>query len=197
MKTIILCSFLWLLSGLAFGQSDKPGGFIGLTLGPSIPLGDFGDKSPDNEKANFAKTGYSDTFINLGHGITRHFGICAGIYYNQYDVDKVNTDLWWMVVGVNIGPMITFPLGEKLFIDLKPKIGIQLSNLVLDTYAAKKDMGSALGVDLRFSMRYNLFRNWCLLMDAGYIDANEKFLYDRTERIQALSAGVGIGYRLK
>ncbi len=56
-----------------FAQTNENKGFIGIALGPSIPLGDF------------AKTGYSDHLINFGYRFGQNFGICASVFYDQYN----------------------------------------------------------------------------------------------------------------
>ncbi len=56
MKNIVLS--LILLTSISIqlkAQNEK--GFIGISLGPSIPLGDLASKNPNNSAAGFANTG--------------------------------------------------------------------------------------------------------------------------------------------
>ena len=195
MKGSLLILALSLFAANLFAQTNENNCFIGIVMGPSIPLGDFADNSPANENADYAKTGYSDSFINFGYKIYKNFGVCASFSYNQYDVDKSGTDTWWMLVGIAAGPMFSFPVKNKFYFDLKPKLGYMLTNLVIDGYANEVNMGSGGGIDLRASFRYNFARRWCILTEAGYIYTNQKFPDGRKKKMQAITPQIGIAYR--
>jgi len=200
MKTLIsLLIFLplILLSQNAKAQSDERKGFIGIVLGPSIPLGEFKNNSLKNENGEILITGYSDSFVNFGYLFNQNLGICASVFYNQYDLDNVSSEMWWMLAGITAGPMFSLPVKDKFFLDLKAKLGFVGATLVIDGYASQFDMGKGLGIDLRASFRYNFSRRWCVLTETGYISSHQKFLDARMLKTNAVILGLGIAYRLK
>ena len=56
MKTIVW-SFAALLAMASPSLAQDKKGYIGISLGPSIPLGDLASKDIDNESAGFATSG--------------------------------------------------------------------------------------------------------------------------------------------
>jgi len=189
-------SFLALIlfgTGL-FAQTDVGQCFIGLTLGPSFPVSDFGDNSLNNENPGFAKTGYSDNLLNFGFRLWKCFGVSASVIYSQYNV-YTNTADWWMIVGFTAGPMLTIPVTDKLFFDTKVNLGLVGASYLLDGYEYQENAGKGLGFDLRASFRYNLFKRWCLIAECGSLTSNQKFGDDRRRKIQNLNLGFGVAYR--
>lgn len=179
-----------------FAQNNEKKGFIGISIGPAIPIGSFANKSLSDPHAGFAKTGYSDSFINFGYLFNKKFGISASIFYNEHNVDKSVTEDWWKLSGVTAGPMYALPLSEKLTFDIKAKIGFLGTTLIVDTYENQDNVGSGLGIDIRSGLRYNLARRWCLFAETGLVHSNQKMGDGRKGKIQFLLTGFGIGFRL-
>jgi len=196
MKKILIIMFISIIVTNLFAQTNEKKGFIGISIGPAIPLGDFAGKSLSNVNAGFAKTGYSDSFINFGYVFNKKFGISGSIFYNEHTVDKTETDDWWILTGITAGPMISLPVSERLIFDVKGKIGILITTLVVDGYENQENTGRGPGIDIRSSLRYNFARRWSLFTEAGLVHSNQKMGDGRKEKIQFILTGLGIGFRI-
>jgi|WetSurMetagenome_2_1015567.scaffolds.fasta_scaffold00935_15 hypothetical protein len=169
--------------------------YIGLVVGPSFPVGDFGDKSSDNPDAGFAKTGYFGSVINVGYRITKDIGISINLFDNQYDVDKENSNDWWAVVGEMIGPMFTIPVYKRLFFDIKPRIGSVEAQLQSDNDLL--DDGRGFALNLNASLQYNIARRICILVESGYFTSRLRFDSGERKRISTFDIGFGAAYRFR
>ena len=138
MKNIVLG--LILLTSISIqlkAQNEK--GFIGISLGPSIPLGDLASKNINNSAAGFANTGaiFDVSFAHkLGGG---KFGITAVLrgQSNPMDVqamaDEFNNQSpgvnWkvestsWGVGGFMFGGFVSIPVSNKASFDTRAMIG--------------------------------------------------------------------------
>jgi hypothetical protein len=177
-----------------YAQEIAHKGFIAITMGPSFPLGKFPLNTYNDENAEFIKTGYSDSFINFGYLINRNFGFCASVFYDQNDIDKTSSEMWWMIVGITAGPMYSIPFKDKFFFDLKAKTGLVGTNMVIDEYAYPETTGSGPGIDLRASLRYNFSKRWGLLTETGYLFSRQKFGDGHKGKIQTVNLGIGVSY---
>ena len=177
-----------------FEQADEPKGFIGIAYGLSIPLGDFANKSPDNENADFAKTGGSSNIV-FGYSVSRNLGISASLFNSKYNADKNDAEMLWKLGGIIAGPLFSTSFKDKFHFDMKPGIGFASSSLVVDNIDEKT--GNGLGINLSASFRYNFAKRWCILTESGYLTTSQKF-DDKSERkIKAINLGLGIAYRFK
>jgi hypothetical protein len=92
MKKIVL-SLVALMTFIFQSHAQDEKGYIGISLGPSIPMGDLSSKDADNDAAGWANTGavFDISFAyKLGEG---NFGItallrgqesiCRGTFYNM------------------------------------------------------------------------------------------------------------------
>jgi hypothetical protein len=116
---------------------DKKG-YLAIMLGPSFPLGDYGDNDIEyNDQAGMAKTGFSLFLLDFGYKFHHNLGITASWVGGANPVDAQamadflaqNNGGSWKVEagaysygGLYAGPFITFPL-EKLDIDLRAVVG--------------------------------------------------------------------------
>lgn len=175
----LVFSFLWTF---LFAQSEFDKAFIGITIGPSISLN------------NFAKNGYSDNFFNFGYKFYKKFGICASVFYSQYNEGTSGTDNWWGLAGLTIGPMYSMPIKDKFHFDLKAKFGYVTAQLVIDDYVYKENVGNGLGFELQASLRYNFTKRWGIMAEAIILHTNQKFFPIRQEKIKAITFGLGIAY---
>lgn len=195
MKSRIWFIALLLISTLANAQIPGKKGYIALSIGPSFPVGDFADKSPDNISAGRAENGYINSILNAGYRIGDHLGVCFTFLYCEYNIGEENSNDWWQVTGLNAGLQYTFFPDRKFEVDLKAKAGLIVSSYVLDSYANGDRLGTSFGLDLRSSVRYNIFRRWCLLAEGGYITANQKYGDGHKGKLQAVLTGLGFGFR--
>lgn len=194
MKKFIIILSLVVLSANLFAQSSDRKGFIGITLGPSIPIGDFADNSLSNDNAGFAKTGLNINLINFGYKFGQNFGITGSWFGAAHSVDISGVDAMWSYGGLMGGPMLSFPLNEKLDFDLKGMIGFVSAKL--DMNELGETSGSGVGFDFGASFRYNFTEKWCLLINGDYLASNPKF-DEGNQKISTINLSLGIAYRLK
>lgn len=185
-----------LLSANLFAQTNEKKGYIGIVLGPSFPISDFGDNSINNKYAGYAKTGYSDSFINFGYIFGKNLGISVSVFFSSYDIDTTATDYWWEVMGITAGPMLSIPVSDKLFFETKLNFGFVGVNYVTDGYLHKENEANGLGIDIRTSLRYNLFKRWCIIIESGFLSSNQIKLDGRDIKIQNINLGLGIAFRI-
>jgi len=138
----ILIIILVSLTIYTYAQEKKT--YIGLSMGASIPVGDFASKNLDNTSAGFATTSSSFNLSfasKLGDG---NFGLAGMIYSHFYDIDD---NIWataiatkeqtpsevrwsvlnngsWSVMGLMLGGFSSFPLSEKVSFDTRLMLGM-------------------------------------------------------------------------
>ena len=138
MKKIVFSLIaLMTIASLTFAQDKK--GYVGISIGPSIPMGDFSSKDADNSAAGWANTG-AIFDISLAHKLGGgNFGLTALLrgqvnptdvealvneYANQYrGVDWTVESSGWGIGGIMLGGFGSFPLSEKTSFDTRALIG--------------------------------------------------------------------------
>jgi hypothetical protein len=124
MKNIFFTFSLIIISLTVLAQEERKG-YIGIALGPSIPLGDFADIDINNSGAGFARTGitlnlhYTHKFNNI-FGLT---ALCLGNFHSVNDEAKENeltrigysSAKWdvisgsWVSSAALVGPNVSLP----------------------------------------------------------------------------------------
>ena len=174
--------------------------YIGISLGPSIPIGDFAnnDFSPGS---GFAKTGANLNLINFGYLITKNFGITANIGV-LFHGNKDNTEVW-NCISMMFGPLISFPANNFSF-DIRGSVGylgaipphISKNNVTImdgklaPTITINMGIGTRLHVNNKISVM--------ILMDYQYgkFEVNSDW-EDNVVKFQVFNISGGIAFRLK
>ncbi len=132
MKKLIIV--LLFISHISFGQGVNRQ-FIGLSIGPSIPIDDFKKAVLADSTSGFAKTGVALVF-NYAYRVTHNFGLQLIINYSGNNLDNikykneleaahpeygvsVESTKSWSSGGLFLGPYLRFPLSEKLSWDVR------------------------------------------------------------------------------
>lgn len=194
MRKFIIILSLVVLSATVFAQSSDRKGFIGIALGPAIPIGDFADNSLSNDNAGFAKNGFNFSPVNFGYKFGQYLGISASWFGASYSVDVSEVDALWSYGGLMAGPMLSFPINEKLDFDLKGMIGFVSATSDLDEY--EENDGTGVAFDMGASFRYNFTEKWCLLINGDYFISNPK-LDEGNQKMASINISLGFAYRLK
>lgn len=171
-------------------NSDKRKGYIGLSVGASIPVGDFADKSD-----GLAKTGLQLNLINFGYLFSDNLGITATWFgaANPLDADGYDP---WSYGGLMAGPLLSFPLSEKVDWDFRPMIGYSVTTLPDIGFGIEQASSFAYNIGTVF--RINVGNKVALLLNADYFSTKPKFVdYDFEQNIGTISFGFGVAYRLK
>lgn len=179
----------------ADAQDDERRGFIGLGIGPSLPLGSFGDASLTNPQGGRARTGYTNTLLNLGYRFRQSFGFAAAFSYSEYPTRGSGDDDWWQVAGITVGPMYSLSLDARSALDLKMMLGGIVVTPVEDGYTTNEGVGRGVGVDIRAALRYDVLRRWALFAESGFQSSGVSFDSGAQKSYRALISGLGVALR--
>lgn len=171
-------------------SQQKRRGYIGLSLGSSIPVGAFAD--PDN---GTAKAGLQINLVNFGYLFTKNIGICA-IWYGA--ANPVSAEIFkpYAYGGILAGPLLSFPIGPVAELDFRPMIGYSATTVA--AYRDAEDKATAFAYNLGTVLRFNFSRKFSLTFNADYFSTNPHFgIYGFDQNIGTISLGAGIAYRLK
>ncbi|MCF6341367.1 MAG: outer membrane beta-barrel protein [Bacteroidales bacterium] len=136
MKTKIVF-LLFFVSLTVVGQNTRNS--IGLSIGPSFPLGDFSHAEIADSTSGWAKTGFAIQ-ISYAYRIAHNFGITAlGLYSgNKFNASKYKEELEilhpdygvsietrrnWSSGGMLLGPYLHFPLSDAISWDIRALFG--------------------------------------------------------------------------
>jgi len=88
-QTLLFILLLCQVSLFAQRKYADEKGFLGFTMGPSIPIADFG-KTNDfkNSPEGFAKTGMTFNILSMGYRIYEFVGISAMLNYGNNELNK-------------------------------------------------------------------------------------------------------------
>lgn len=164
-------------------------GYIGLTIGASIPIGYFASRS--NGLANF---GYQLNGIEFGYLFSKYIGASATVFVaeNPISLDSVAP---WKYGSIMIGPLFTLKLTKKIEWDLKPMIGYSLTTVPDLRDGAEEASAASYSVGTQF--RYNLNKHFSLMLSSDFYYSVPSFKYYKfTQTITTISVRVGASYRL-
>lgn len=168
-------------------------GYLGISVGPSIPIGKFADKN--NGVAN---TGVQANLLNFGYLFSKNVGICASWFGAANPIDMQNVEPW-SYGGIIIGPLISMPLSNKVDFDIRPMIGFSAT-----TFPKIGNIASANAVttayDLGTTFRFNVGNKLALTLSADYFSTKPEFdlgFVKVEQQITTLSLCGGLVYRLK
>ena len=179
----------------AGAQQDERRGFIGLGIGPSVPLGSFGDESSTNQQGGRATTGYTDTLLNLGYRFRQSLGMAAALSYSEYPMRGVGNDDWWQVAGITVGPMYSLRLNARTALDLKAMFGMIVLTPVEDSYTTDDGTGTGIGIDVRAALRFDVLRRWAFFAEGGLQSSGVSFNSGARKDYRALISGFGFAFR--
>lgn len=187
-------------------------GYLGITLGPSIPSGDFGSKDPANKSAGLATTGFvieGTIAFKLG----KHIGMSALLRSqnnwpdNLVLEDELETQTgvaWevettaWKLGGFMLGPYGSFPVSEKVSFDTRVMIGFLFGNSPELDFTLKgsggagwvkqKSTSSEAVLSFLFGcgFKFNVSEKICLLTNLDYLGSEPEF-----NNVQILSSAGG------
>jgi len=171
-------------------NSERRKGFIGLSLGSSIPIGDFADK-----ENGLAKPGVHLNLINFGYLFSENFGVSATWFgaANPLDIEGYDP---WSYGGLMVGPLLSLPASEKVEWDFRPMIGYSVTTLPDIGWGIEN--ASSFAFNFGTVLRTNVGEKVSLLLSADYFSTKPEFIdYGFEQSIATISLGFGIAYRLK
>ena len=91
--------------------------------------------------------------------------------------------------------MYSIPLSARAALDLKAMVGMIVLTPVADGYTTDDFVGVGAGIDVRATLRYDVFRRWALFADAGLHSADVSFASGARAGYRALISGLGVAFR--
>lgn len=170
----------------------KPKFYFLANGGPSIPVGDLADISSSNDRAGYAKIGTNYRFI-VGFRFSKKLGVSVTNFSNKYNANKGGTKMLWEYGGLMAGPVFTTQSSDKLFLDLKPSIGITSAYLTI--VGVEEKSGNGPGVDFSVSLMYNFFKRWSFQAEVGYFYSYQFYDSKNNGNIQSINLNFGLAYR--
>jgi len=187
----------------SFGQSVNRQ-YVGLSVGPSIPLSDFKKTVLADSTSGFAKTGIALSF-DYAYRFTHNFGMQLIINYSgnslntgsyedqlentlpEYNVSVESTDNWTSG-GLFLGPYLRFPLTNKLSWDFRvlagyfgsysPRVLIRRSKIedpsVLERHYIERARANGFGYLVGTGVKYKV-KSYYILVFGDYVSSNLEF----------------------
>jgi hypothetical protein len=201
---VVLCCTFMVISIFGQDQVEQPRekkGYIGISIGAAIPVGEFGSTDIGSDEAGFAKTGLTFQLVNFGYRFSKHLGIAAMWSGGAFNMDEValrnnaglgsvtiDMDPWGF--GTLMGGLLISIPSPVVDVDFRIMIGpgygmapeIQISGYdIYNNYiVVVQESGDAYAFasDIGVGLRFNITRliNINLLMD--YMTCKPKFSVD-------------------
>jgi len=194
--TILIC--LLLLSNNIVLAQDK--GYIAVSVGPSIPIGDFASKNINNVSAGFAAGG-AIFDISFAYKFGKNFGLSAMLHGQANGIDEVALESsynkqiggsWnvrskpWSIGGLMFGAYGSFPISEKVSFDTRAMVGFLSAtspelNITLNGSGGAAWVKQSAETALPFSVllgggfKFDVRKRVCLLLNMEYIAAKPEF----------------------
>lgn len=197
------------------GTNNFRKGYIGTSVGVSIPLGSFNNYSDSHGRA---RVGAQVNFVNFGYLFTQRLGIHATLLCGAYRYSPTSSDIapseyvtgqsyhfrrTLAYGGLLAGPLFAFPLTDRLTLDLRPAIGVMSVSIPRRYYEGNNNIGNTLirnddattftiaaGVLASYdiSNRFAISLNTDIMKIAGEGNALQDDLY-------SLNISIGIAYK--
>jgi len=201
--SITLMLFL-VIANRSFGQNaDK--GFIGISAGPTIPLGNFA--SP---QGGYATTGAQLNLFTMGYKFADNIGFSLNWFGAALPIGGNGGT--WGYGGITLGPLIAIP-SETVEFDLRPMIGLTDALWLPTSVGSNQTLGQSyavytLGLDLGATIRFNVSHKMAIIFNADYFSSKPEFNVSTgfggessptqfTQKISAISITFGIAWRLR
>jgi len=167
--------------------------FAGFAYGPSFPLGNLGDKSALNPLAKHAYTGGGGNLF-IGYRFNRYLGFMIYEADNSNPLKSAVPEVkYWMLGKIGGGPVISFPVAENVYFDIKPCIAFA------DVYRVEDEEivwdGDGLGLNLKSSLTFYYSKRWGIIAETGYFYTKQIFPDNSKEIFQAFDLNFGMVYR--
>lgn len=181
-------------------KTNSRKGYIGLSIGPSIPILDYA-------KSGQANTGLQINIIDFGYMLSKNIGI-IGTWYGGAN-STTDFDNLFSFGGILIGGFTSFPISDKTEFNFRPMLGF--SNVTCpettkieywfgNSYVTTvpPDQAISFAFNLGTSLRYNVTKKSSLLLNLDWFSTRPKFKEASFEQqIETISITIGAAYRLK
>ncbi len=186
MKKTILITLLFCVQLLS-AQDRKSNGFIALTVGPSFPMGQ------QSGSASFSESGAHLNLVNFGYNFGGVLGVCGSWFGTSYQLK--NTNSVWAYGGMMAGPMATFALSERSFIDFRGMVGF--SGYEYQTSFSNKEDVTDFCYNFGSQVRMNFAPRWGILVGLDYFNTKTKILDGQNRSLSSINLSFGLIFNFK
>lgn len=177
MRKINLLILTLFVSAIAFSQqntkfNESRRGFIGLSVGPAIPVGDWSDLG----------AGATLSIADFGYLFHPNVGIAAKWFGSGHTVNDHSLGVGGMMFGV----LSSAPMSPKINFEAKGLVGFGLFTNSYESTIESSD--TYLGYDLGVGLRFNTSKKISLLTNIDYMG-----IYD----YNSVNITFGVAYRLR
>ena len=187
-----------LLSFVTYSNAQDKG-YIGLSVGPSFPMGDYGSSSFNNADAGLAQTGLM-LDLSFGYKLGNNFGIAALLRTQANPIDEDVFDVFsfpgismtvktepWGIVNFLFGGYATVPIGEvKVNFDARallgfagatsPELDMTISDGVTSEWVRQSsETSTSFAYLFGAGFRFNVGSKICLLTNIDYSSTSAEF----------------------
>jgi hypothetical protein len=170
-------------------------GYIGFSIGPSIPTGKF-----SSEVDGRAKTGVRLNLVSFGYKITKGFGVSANCF-GGYNLRIYSNSDPWMYGGLIIGPMGSIPVSNKIDLDFRPMVGVSVTQFPGASSNIQKPI--TICYDLSALIRFHIGEGMDIFLNSEYFFSKPEFTIENNgfefrfeQSISTISYGLGFAYRI-
>ncbi len=192
------------------GKKSDTQGYYAFSLGPSLPLGDYGGDDILSDKTGGAKTGLHINIANFGYKLMPNFGLAALVTVgaNKFDAELLGSDdndAYWVYGALMAGPLLSFDAGDQITVDFRPVAGLTYvaapeinAGKNNSTVLVKSDQTTGFGFDVGASMRYHATASLDLGLNLDYFSTKPSFsdTYKGSEvTVSVLGITAGLAFR--
>ncbi|MFS4494115.1 hypothetical protein [Maribacter sp. 2308TA10-17] len=162
-------------------------GYLGFSVGVSIPLGDFGSSSN-----GLADIGIQVNGLNFGYLFSKHLGIATTLMIANNPNIRAGIEPW-SYGSLLIGPLVSFPINQELTIDGRFQMGYAVATL--PDLSLGKDTSTAIAYNAGIVGRYSFIKSFTLLLALDFLHTKPEFEdYGFKQNMKTISLGVGAAY---
>lgn len=169
--------------------------YIGSTLGPAIPVGDYGDKSRSvtfRAHPRGSYTGMQIRLINLGVFFTDRIGMAATVLGGANPVDLGGSNRW-SYSGALIGPLFSLPVTHNVDWDVRPMIGY-----AVHTEDTIDEFPTSMAINIGSTFRVKVTDSFSLLAGLDYYLSNASFENPRfSQPVGTVSLDMGVAFTFR
>lgn len=165
--------------------------FMGMTIGPSIPFGDFGNV--DNNKP---EAGIMINIPVFGYMVTDNIGV--GMRWTIGANGTGENDLFsrWSHLGMYVGPIFSVNSRGKVNLDFKPMVGFLSAEAPDNSVFDEGESATALAFSGGIGLRFHFTPKFSMLLNTDVsISSLDYDNPSRTVDFNTFSMGVGGAYR--
>ncbi|MBL3656001.1 outer membrane beta-barrel protein [Fulvivirga sediminis] len=184
----IMCVLCWQTARAQ--MVNKKRGFVGINIGPSMPLNNYDFITKTGTRAN----------VDVGYYFGKYIGVNISAFASTNTME--NTDMnRWSYGGIMAGPLLSYNLSKIISFDLRPMVGYSITMLPIHSnfyfqYEDKVEKGHSIVYNAGASVKYALGSRLQIPLNVDYMYTNPQFdKYNINKEVESISITTGFYYR--